>query len=50
MRTELNANTEAEMREIEKKLKQTGYLKTSDCMWVKIYRKGNLEITISREF
>ena len=49
-RTELNAYTAQEMREIESKLKNTGYKKTADCMWVKIYVKGNLEVVISREW
>lgn len=48
--TYVEANTKAEQREIEKKLRQTGYTKTSDCMWVKIYTKGNNEIVVNREW
>lgn len=48
--TYVKANTEAEQRDIEKKLSQTGYTKTSDCMWVKIYTKRNNEIVVSREW
>ena len=50
IRTEVSTYTEKEQREIEKKLKETGYQKTNDCMWTRIYRKGNLEIVISREW
>ncbi|MBO5971341.1 MAG: hypothetical protein J6S14_22940 [Clostridia bacterium] len=48
--TYVKANTEAEQRDIEKKLSQTGYTKTSDCMWTKIYTKGNNEIVVNREW
>ena len=50
IRTIINTYTEAEQKEVEKKLRETGYTKTSDCMWVKIYTKGNNEIVVSREW
>lgn len=50
IRTEVKAYTENEQREIERKLRETGYTKTADCMWAKIYNKGNNEIVVSREF
>lgn len=50
IRTEIKAYTENEMREIERKLKVTGYAKTNDCMWVKIYTKNNNQIVLTREF
>ena len=50
IRTEINAHSEKEQREIERKLKETGYGKISDSMWTKIYRKGNLEIVLNREW
>lgn len=50
IRTEIKAFTENEMREIERKLKVTGYTKTNDCMWAKIYTKNNNEIVLTREF
>ena len=50
LRTEIKAYTENEMREIERKLKVTGYAKTNDCMWAKIYTKNNNEIVLTREY
>lgn len=50
MRTEVKAYTENEQREIERKLRETGYRKTADCMWAKVYNNGNLEVIVSREF
>jgi len=50
IRTDVNAYSKEEQREIEAKLKMTGYKKTADCMWVKIYTKGNLEIVVCREW
>lgn len=50
IRTEIKCTTREEQREIERKLKETGYKKTTDCMWVKIFVKGNNEIVISREW
>jgi hypothetical protein len=50
LRTEVKANNEKELREIERKLKETGYTKIADCMWAKIYAKGNNEIVVTREF
>ena len=37
--TNVKVKTEKEQREIERKLKETGYRKIADCMWVVIYRK-----------
>ena len=50
IKSNVKANTEIEMREIETKLKQTGYMKISDCMWAKIYEKNNNMIIVEREF
>ena len=49
-RTEIKINTENEMRYIERRLKETGYNKTNDCMWAKIYTKNNNEIVLTREY
>lgn len=46
----LKPNCENEMRFFEKGLKDTGFTKTNDCMWAKIYRKGNLEYIVERDF
>lgn len=48
--TRIEARNEKEMKNIEKKLIDTGYTKSSDCMWVKIYNKGNSTIIINRGF
>ena len=48
LRTEIKAYTENEMREIERKLKVTGYAKTHDCMWAKSETKNNNEIVLTR--
>lgn len=50
IKTEIKVNNKEDMREVENKLRQTGYTKTADCMWVKIYTKGNNEIIVSREY
>ena len=50
IRTEIKAYTEKEMRDTERKLKETGYTKTNDCMWVKIYTKNNNEIVLTKEY
>ena len=50
IRTEIKAFTEKEMRYAERKLIETGYKKTNDCMWVKIYMKNNNEIILTREY
>ena len=50
IKSNVKANTEVEMKEIETKLKQTGYTKTSDCMWSKIYEKNQNMIIVEREF
>ena len=41
---------EKDMQENERNLKEYGYTKTSDCMWAKIYTKGNNEVTLIREY
>lgn len=41
---------EKDMNENEKNLKEYGYKKTSDCMWVKIYKKGDKEVSLVREY
>lgn len=48
--TKIEVNTENEMKGIEWKLRVTGYTKTNDCMWVKIYQKRNMEIVLTREY
>lgn len=50
IKTEIRTKTENEQKNIEKKLKETGYNKIADCMWVKIYIKNNNEIAIIREY
>ena len=50
IRTEIKAFTEKEMRCVERKLIETGYAKTNDCMLVKIYTKNNNEIILTREY
>lgn len=37
-------------RVFEAGLKSTGYTKTADCMWAKIYKKDDTEIVIHREW
>lgn len=46
----VKAYSEKEQREIEWKLKITGYNKTADCMWAKVYSKGDMEIVLEREW
>lgn len=46
IRTEIKAYSENEMRNIERNLKETGYTKTNDCMWVTIYTKLTKEKNI----
>ena len=41
---------EKDMAENERNLKEYGYKKTSDCMWVKIYEKGNSQVILIREY
>lgn len=50
IKTEIKCLSRDEQKEVEKKLKDAGYIKTADCMWVRIYHKGNNEIIISREY
>jgi len=47
---ELKATNESEMNFYEKGLKELGFTKTNDCMWVKIYKRDNLEYVITREY
>ena len=49
-RTEINVYSKEESMEVVRKLKDTGYVKVADCMWVQIYHKGNNEIIVSREY
>ena len=42
--------TQKDQVEYEKKIKSEGYLKISDCMWVKVYRKGYEEVVLCREY
>ena len=48
MKITIKPNNENEMKFFEKGLKEHGFVKTSDCMWVKIYRKNNTEYIIER--
>lgn len=50
IRTEVKVNGIEEQREVERKLKETGYQKTADCMWTKIFVKNNNEIVVNREY
>lgn len=47
---EIKIYNENEMRCWEKEFKQDHWNKVSDCMWAKIYTKGNLEYILSREY
>lgn len=42
--------TQEQMKLEERNLKSCGYRKTNDCMWVKIYVLGELEVVLSRQF
>jgi hypothetical protein len=46
----LKIHTEQDMKYHQKNLKDYGYNKTHDCMWVQIYEKGNSVVTLCREF
>jgi len=50
IKTNIQCYTKKEQMETERKLKETGYQKIADCMWVKIYHKGNNEIIVNREY
>lgn len=50
IKSEIKVYSKKVEREIIAKLARTGYAKTADCMWAKIYRKGNLEVIVSREY
>ena len=50
IKSEIKVYSEKVEKEIIAKLARTGYAKTADCMWAKIYRKGNLEVIVSREY
>ncbi len=50
IRTEVKTYNENEQRETIAKLANTGYTKTNDCMWAKIFTKGNLEVVVTREW
>lgn len=47
-KTNITVSSEKEEKEIIKKLILTGYKKTSDCMWAKVFEKPNLMIIIER--
>ena len=49
-RTDITTTSYTEQRQVERKLKETGYTKTNGCMWVKIYTKGNNEVVVNREW
>lgn len=50
MTIKIKAMNENEMRFFEKGLKEQGFIKTSDCMWAKIYAKNNTEYIIAKEY
>lgn len=47
---EFKVMSEKESRAYERELKNNGFRKTADCMWVKIYEKENLQVVLSREY
>lgn len=47
---EFKAMDEKEMWAYERELKNNGFKKTSDCMWVKIYEKENMQAVLPREY
>ena len=50
MKLEFKAMSEKEGRVYERELKNNGFRKASDCMWVKIYEKENLQVSVLREY
>ena len=46
----INCYEEIDMKEEEENLKRYGYVKTSDCMWTKIYKKNNVTVVLNREY
>ena len=50
MNTKIKIYTEEDMRYNLNQLKRYGYSKIADCMWIVIYKKGNSEVTLVREY
>lgn len=50
IQTKLEMISEEQMRATEHKLNITGWKKTNDCMWCKIYKLREMEIVLSREY
>lgn len=46
----INTINESDERFTERTLKKDGFKKVSDCMWVKIYVKGNTQYIINRQY
>ena len=46
----INCYEEIDMKEEEENLKRYDYVKTSDCMWTKIYKKNNVTVVLNREY
>lgn len=47
---EFKAMNKKEEQAYERELKDNGFRKTADCMWVKIYEKENIQVVLSREY
>lgn len=50
MKHDVNCYEEIDMIEEEENLLNYGYMKTSDCYWVKIYKKDNVTVILHREY
>lgn len=50
MKKSVKCNTPEQMRETEHRIKEAGFKKTADCMWVKVYTLENTEIIVTREW
>lgn len=50
IQTKLEMMNENQMRETKHKLNITGWKKTNDCMWVKVYRLREMEVILLREY
>ena len=46
----INCYTEKDMNYNISQMKRYGYTKTSDCMWAKIFEKGESKVVLTREY
>ena len=46
----INCYEEQDMIDEEELLKKYGYIKTADCMWLKMYKKSNVTVVLNREW